>query len=68
MRATIKDRKVLVRNNARDYQRARKKEKGRIQEVFFKATECSRVYAVRLLRSKVLSKRENPSWRKTESS
>jgi hypothetical protein len=47
----MKDRKVLVRNHAQDYQRAGKKEKGRILEVFVGATGYNRVYAALLLRS-----------------
>lgn len=47
----MSERRVLVKSHARDYQRARKKEKGRILEVFIKATEYNRVYAARLLRS-----------------
>ena len=47
----MNDRKVLVKNHAQDYQRAGKKEKGRILEVFVGATGYNRVYAALLLRS-----------------
>lgn len=47
----MSERRVLVKSHARDYQRARKQEKGRILEVFIQATGYNRVYAARLLRS-----------------
>jgi hypothetical protein len=47
----MSERRVLVKTHARGYQRAGKKEKGRIMEVFVQATGYNRVYAARLLRS-----------------
>lgn len=47
----MSERRVLVKTHARDYQRAGKKEKGRILEVFVGVTGYNRSYAARLLRS-----------------
>jgi hypothetical protein len=53
MKIPMSERRVLVRNHAREYQRkgVKKKEKGRLLDHFVKATGFNRVYAARLLRN-----------------
>lgn len=50
MKIPMNERRALVRNHARTYQRAGKEEKGQILEIFVKATGYNRVYAAWLLR------------------
>lgn len=51
MKIPMAERRVLVKNHAREYQRSGKKEKGRLLSHFVEATGLSRVYAARLLRN-----------------
>ena len=51
MKIPMSERRVLVRNHAREYQRSGKKERGRLLDHFVEATGFNRVYAARLLRN-----------------
>lgn len=51
MKIAMSERRILVKNHAREYQGARKREKGRILDLFVGATGYKRGYAARLLRS-----------------
>ena len=50
MKIPMEERRILVKNHAREYQRARRQEKTRILDQFVKATGYNRVYAARRLR------------------
>ena len=51
MRLTMKERKKLTAVMAPEYQKARKKDKGRILEQFIKATQYNRCYAAHVLKA-----------------
>jgi hypothetical protein len=50
MKIPMEERRILVKNHAREYQRSRKGKKSEVLDLFVEATGYNRVYASRLLR------------------